>query len=69
MITVSTLKGEQTASVQQFVWKAIRNPNTLMGHLASFRDYYVETSDMYRILVQKPIGKRALEKPKRRWEY
>jgi hypothetical protein len=27
------------------------------------------TTNAYRILVEKPLGKRQLERPKRRWEY
>jgi len=37
-----------------------------MGHWAFFRGQGVETSNVYRVLVVKPIGKRALGKPKRR---
>jgi hypothetical protein len=39
-----------------------------MGHLAFFRGQDVETSNVYRVLVEKPIGKQALGKPKSRWE-
>jgi hypothetical protein len=39
-----------------------------MGHLAFFLGQNVETSNVYRVLVEKPIGKRALGKPKSRWE-
>ena len=39
-----------------------------MGEWAFFRGQDVETSNVYGVLVMKPIGKRALGKPKSRWE-
>jgi hypothetical protein len=41
-----------------------------MGHLAPFQSWDVETSNVrvYTVLVEKPIGKQALGKPRRRWE-
>ena len=39
-----------------------------MGQMAFFRGQDVKTSNVYRVLVEKPIGKRALGKPKSRWE-
>jgi hypothetical protein len=39
-----------------------------MGHWAFFLGQDVETSNVQRILVKKPIGKLALRKPKCRWE-
>jgi len=39
-----------------------------MAHWAFFRGQDVETSNVYGVLVVKPIGKRALGKPKSRCE-
>jgi len=39
-----------------------------MGRWAFFLGQDVETSNVYRVLVEKPIGKRALGKPKSRLE-
>jgi hypothetical protein len=35
------------------------------GHVAHIR----ETRGVYRVLVEKPEGKRQLGRPRRRWEY
>jgi len=34
------------------------------GHVAGIK----ETRGAYRVLVGKPLGKRPLERPRRRWE-
>jgi len=40
----------------------------ILGHRAGHVARMGESSGVYRILVGKPEGKRALTRPRRRWE-